>query len=907
MIIFSISIALATFIEKDFGSNAAKAIVYNSIWFELIMALLIINLISNIFSYNMFRRGKISLLIFHFAFVFVLIGAFITRYFGLDGMIHIRESGIINEFISEANYMKIEIQSKDKSYIIIQKVIISPLSVNSLSKRIKIDDKKIKFKSIKYVPNLNETDGQIPVNKNVYRGEDFMENTEFIRVKVSVDNRIDYIDVPKNEGILIGDKKHVIDGLAVSITYGPSVHKLPFYLKLNDFLLERYPGSQSPSVYQSVVQLIDKEQGIDYEFDILMNRVLKHRGYRFYQSSYDADEKGTILSVNKDPIGIFLTYFGYLLLTVGMLTSLFNRNSRFQQLRKVCQISIFCLFFFLNAKAKASEINVWKDSIDYYSINEDHAKKFGELFFQDTQGRIKPINTLGSEVLRKVSRKEEFYKMNTDQVILGMLVFPDYWKNMPLIKVSNPEIRNLLKLNGKYVSFNQITKTNGFENYILAPYIEDAYRKKPADRSKLDNEMIKVDERVNICYFVFRESIFKIFPNPDKKADPDWFSPVVEHSEKKTNEKIVLNQLFSSYCKEVRKAVKTNRWDLANNKLSIIRSYQKKYGDESVTSDSKQRAEIWYNNSKIFHRVANNYGVFGGLLLIINFLAFLSDRVNVQFYNKIGFSLLLVIFIAHSLGLGIRWYISEHAPWSNGFEALIYIAWSTVFAGFVFSRNSFIALPVSAVLSFVILFVAHLSWMDPEITILVPVLKSVWLVFHVAIITASYGFLALAAVLGLTNMFLMIFITKPKAKKINHQMIKLTKIIEMALILGLYMLVIGTFLGAVWANEAWGRYWGWDAKEAWALITCIIYAFIIHVRLIPGLKGIYTFNLFSLFGFTSIIMTYFGVNYYLSGLHSYAQGESSSIPAFMIFSFAILAMISLTAYFKYRMVKEKFL
>jgi cytochrome c-type biogenesis protein CcsB len=226
---------------------------------------------------------------------------------------------------------------------------------------------------------------------------------------------------------------------------------------------------------------------------------------------------------------------------------------------------------------------------------------------------------------------------------------------------------------------------------------------------------------------------------------------------------------------------------------------------------------------------------------------------------------------------------------------MIYIAWASMLAGFLFRKNSTITLSVTAILAGIALLVAHLSWMDPEITNLVPVLKSYWLTIHVATITASYGFLALGSLMAFLNLGIMIFRTKKNIQRIDLTILELTNIIEMSLLVGLVLLTIGNFLGGIWANESWGRYWGWDPKETWSLVTIIIYAFVLHLRLIPGLRSVYAFNFTAMVAFSSVIMTYFGVNYYLSGLHSYAKGDPVPIPDFVYYTVFVVIVISLLA------------
>jgi len=261
--------------------------------------------------------------------------------------------------------------------------------------------------------------------------------------------------------------------------------------------------------------------------------------------------------------------------------------------------------------------------------------------------------------------------------------------------------------------------------------------------------------------------------------------------------------------------------------------------------------------------------------------------------------LLFAGFLFHTLGLGLRWYIAGHSPMSNGYESLIFISWVTLLAGFIFSRRSPFSVPATAFLGSMILMVAHLSFMDPEITNLVPVLKSYLLTIHVSVITSSYAFLGFGAVLGLINIVLLIFSNKNNISRIASTIDELTVLNYMTLTLGLYFLTIGTFLGAIWANESWGRYWGWDPKETWSLITIVIYSIVIHSKRIPGLKDIFSFNLLSVFALSSVLMTYFGVNYYLSGLHSYASGDPVPVPSFVYIAVIILALISFIAWLKY--------
>ena len=314
--------------------------------------------------------------------------------------------------------------------------------------------------------------------------------------------------------------------------------------------------------------------------------------------------------------------------------------------------------------------------------------------------------------------------------------------------------------------------------------------------------------------------------------------------------------------------------------------------------------EIILNKSRLFERISNYYGLFGFFLLVYQLIALFFRKINNRLPVYVAVSGILIIFALHTSGLAVRWYVSGHAPWSNGYEALIYISWATVLAGVFFVHRSAITLSATSVLACLILRIAHLSWMDPQITSLVPVLKSYWLVIHVATITASYGFLALGALLAMVNLIIMVFQNRNNYNYIELSVNELTNIIEMNLIVGLYLLSIGSFMGGVWANESWGRYWGWDPKETWALATILVYAFIVHMRLVPGLNTRFGFNLSALLGFSSVIMTYFGVNYYLSGLHSYAKGDPLIIPVFIYYTLLGIALIAIMAFLNQRRVQN---
>jgi len=377
-----------------------------------------------------------------------------------------------------------------------------------------------------------------------------------------------------------------------------------------------------------------------------------------------------------------------------------------------------------------------------------------------------------------------------------------------------------------------------FQNkYILEDEVENAYEKSPGARNATDNEIIKVDERVNIAWLVFTGELLRIFPDPVDSLLP-WYNYNQIQGRINTADSLFLENVALLYLQDVRASVKSSNWNNPDQIIKAISAYQQKKGlSSAMPSAFKIKLEIFLNNTGLFEHLAYIYGVLGLLMLAIHFIRLFLPHFKLGILPVVLISLMYLAFITHTAGLAARWYVSGHAPWSNGFEVLIYLAWTTILAGLVLSVRSEFTMAVTPILSFLILQIAHLSWMDPQITNLVPVLKSYWLVIHVATITASYGFLGMGALLAYVNLLLMVFLTQHNRESVHLTILKQTNIIGMSLIIGLYLLAVGSFLGGVWANESWGRYWGWDPKETWAMVTILVYAFIVHMDKIPGFRG----------------------------------------------------------------------
>jgi len=730
------------------------------------------------------------------------------------------------------------------------------------------------------------------------------------RFNVNVDGISKEVLVYGKKGTISIPTDTLINGVKVGVSYGAKDISIPFKIHLNDFELDRYPGSMSPASYASEVTLIDEEEGVNIPYRIFMNNILEHRGYRFFQASYDRDEGGTILSVNHDP-GTLPSYLGYLLLAIGMFWSLVSKKHRFSRLAAKAKkasdakivpalLALGLIFSSVPSDANAEDLDPAIKTI--LAFDKKHSEKFGQLIVQDTKGRMKPMNTLATEILAKIYRDSSLkvgsYTLTPDQVILGMMIRPDIYRKVKLIRTKDPKINDAIGApsDAKYVSFSQFFHdSESMRGYKLAEIIDEAARKEPKHRNKLDKAALKIDEKVNVAYMVFTGSLMKMWPLKSDETNK-WYATIEALETFDNTHGLKVRDTAVTYFTSVDRALKSGDWRDSDKALSAVAQYQKENGFRVYPSENSIKAEIFANKANIFERIYPLYLLMGFVLLVLSFIKIIQPKLKMDLITKGSLYLLILLFIAHTVGLALRWYISGHAPWSNGYESMVYISWATVLAGFIFSKRSSMTLASTAILAGLILFVAHLNWMNPQVTNLVPVLNSYWLSIHVSMITASYGFLGLGALLGFITLLLFIIKTQKNEKQITLSIKELNSINEMSLMVGLVLLTVGNFLGGVWANESWGRYWGWDPKETWALVTILVYAVVIHLRFIKSLYSEFNFSVISLLSFTSVLMTYFGVNYYLAGMHSYAKGDPVPIPDFVPVTYSILAVVILLAF-----------
>lgn len=888
--ILAIGAGVATFIENDFGTSSARVLVYNNTWYEIVLVLTTINLSGIIYKFKMWNN--LPRFLFHFSFVVILLGAIITRYVGYEGIMQIPQGTTTNQMISLEPYLQVTVKDGEKvvAYKEWQKEFTSLLpELNNFSYKVDFDNNNliIDYKRFQFEKKEQAKMGLLTVD-------------------VTLNGKKETIRLPGLSGQLGVPRDLIFDKYTVTLEYGSKFIDLPFAIRLNEFQLERYPGSMAPSSYASEVTVIKDDKTYDYR--IFMNRTLNEGNFLFFQSSYFPDETGTVLSVNNDP-GKWPTYFGYFLLTLGLFLNFFDKKSRFRKLTKFVankNLAMFILTLALlstqNLKANESnnttspqEVDDIAMRVDYLNKFKDESKvtadKFGHLVVQSSGGRMKPLATLNREIVQKLSGKSSFMGMDANQIVLGMITRPDIWKDVKIIKINTPKLKKFLGVpeSEKYISFSEAFGEKN--DYLLAKESEKALLTKPIERGTYEKDIIKVDEKLNIIYSVFNGALLNIFPKVyDEQSVDDnfkWYSPIEAMQEFSGQNQAaigsVVRGLFNS--------TMDFDWNSANNYIDMIALYQDKVGTDIKPTASKINAEIVFNKLDIFFNLTLAYVLLGFVMVVLAFVVIFKPEFKPAKTTKIIFAILTILFAIQTFGMGYRWYLSGHAPWSDIYETLIYISWSAIFAGVIFFRNSLLALGAATIIAGIFMFTAHLTDVDPQITSLVPVLKSYWLTIHVSILTASYGFFGLSAILGFLTLIMFIF--RKNRPHLDDIIKHISAINEISLIIGLACITIGNFLGGVWANESWGRYWGWDPKETWAYVSIVVYALVIHLRFVKSLNTPYVLATASLLAFSSIMMTYLGVNFYLSGMHSYATGDPVPIPmwAYLTVATAFAAII----------------
>ena len=653
---------------------------------------------------------------------------------------------------------------------------------------------------------------------------------------------------------------------------GMQEEKLPFSLCLQNFEAKMHDGTQAVADYSSKFIVTDGNE--KSEGQVSMNNIYSHRSYRFYQSSYDEDGKGSVLAINADPYGIPVTYTGYTLLFISLIWMLIDPKASYRKLLASPLLKKGALSFALllslgmgngagsaNAATSESQGGSTMEDLKAAVLPKETAEKFGELniLYND---RICPVQTYALDFCKKIYGARSYKGLTAEQVLTGWIFYGEVWANEPFIKIKGGELKTTLAL-PDYSSINQFFNKD-MGGYTIGQYVQEYYN---GAQDKFHQQAADIDGKIQLIMDLRRGVSLKVLPytftknvratktHPFIKAGTTtWFSPsdplpkAVEHQHA-----LYITNVFSLLYGDV-KAGNTERVNIFFDKM---KKYQEVSGGNSLPSNAQYKAE----------RI-NNAFPFATILFMVNLtLGFIALFYTIYRMTKqrsfkvldIALPILLGIsFLALTFGLALRWIISGNVPLSNGYESMLSVAWLVMLIALLLQFRIRIVMVFGFLLSGFFLLVSHINQMDPAIGQMMPVLNSPLLSIHVSIIMMSYALLSLTFICGIMGICMR-----------SHDE-ELQALSRLFLYPALTCMGFGIFIGAIWANVSWGNYWSWDSKETWALITFMIYAVVVHTQSLPIFRKPLTYHIYITLAFLSIVMTYFGVNYFLTGMHSYA-------------------------------------
>lgn len=614
-------------------------------------------------------------------------------------------------------------------------------------------------------------------------------------------------------------------------------HELPFSISLKDFSTEFYSGTTTPMDYISTITIHDNT---DTEETVSMNRILRHKGYRFYQSGYDADGKGSTLYVSYDPIGITVTYSGYILLFLSMILFFCDKKSAFMR-----RISAACVFLLIPFASSLAESNI-PPSLPLHT-----AKAFGNIRINHN-GRIAPLQTLAIDFTKKIYGERSYEGLSAEQVLTGCFFYYDYWKEEPFISIKSKYVQKVLGIEDKYARLTDFIGIDGFK-------IDE--RLKTEKDIKHIHELEEAAEKFSLISSLCTGNLLKIYPVFDREKNTYiWYSIPDNLPSSVEREKWLFIRYSMNYVAE---KVAMKDFEGAEKLIDKIIRFQEKEAGNSLPSNLKFKAERIYNsfaNLKLLAMFCLTIGLIGYIYQIYNII-----RVNKNSGINRGLYILQFPTLAYVAGIiALRWIISGHIPVSNGFETMLTISAFSIIFSIVFHRRINNHVSIGYLISGLALLVAMISDSNPAITPLMPVLSSPLLSIHVMSVMISYSLFAIMMMNGISAEILY------WSRNRNDEIRNLESRSRIILYPAVFMLVFGIFIGAIWANLSWGRYWGWDPKEVWALITMLIYSAALHTDSISCFRKPMFFHRFCILAFLSVLITYFGVNFILGGMHSYA-------------------------------------
>lgn len=644
----------------------------------------------------------------------------------------------------------------------------------------------------------------------------------------------------------IKGKMQAPQGTAVNVftTTDGKQHTLPFTLTLRSFDIQTYPGTPAPMDFVSHVTV--NNQGNNVVGTVSMNKVFSYDGYRFYQSGYDSEGRGAIFTVAHDPWGIAVTYAGYGLLLVGMIAVLLDRRAGFRTLLRHPALkrgaaAIVLLIAGLGVANAQPQ-----------TLPRDVADAMGDLYILHND-RICPFQTFARQFTAKLYGKPSYKGLTAEQVAAGWIFFYDDWKNEPMIKVKNGNVRHLLGIDGKYASLEDFYRT------VSSGAMQQAIDSLQAiDDQATIRALGEADERYQIANMVAAGTMIKLFPL-NHSGHLEWYSHgSLDIPHDIDDGKWLFMRSGMDYLYEM---IARQDWNGAHQFITKLKKYQAKECGAMLPSNTAFRAEKLYNSMEWDRPLSMVLATLGIVLFIITCRCVAQSR-QLPLWARSGAIAVLVLSLAYlTMALTLRWIISGHVPMSNGFETMQFMAWATVAITLLTARKSMLVLPFGILTAGLALMVASFGESNPQITQLMPVLASPLLSVHVAVIMIAYALLA----------FLMLGGVMALTLRNNKEVVERLHVVgQVILYPAVFLLTIGVFIGAIWANVSWGTYWSWDPKEVWALITLIIYALPLHSQSLPMFRKPLFFHSYCIIAFISVLITYFGVNYILGGMHSYA-------------------------------------
>lgn len=643
---------------------------------------------------------------------------------------------------------------------------------------------------------------------------------------------------------------------------GMQEEKLPFSLCLQKFEAKMHDGTNAVADYSSKFTVIDGDD--KSEGEVSMNNIYSHRSYRLYQSSYDEDGKGSVLAINADPYGIPVTYTGYALLFISLVWMLFDPKGGYRKLLKSPLLkkgALITALLLSMGNIQTLHAESATGNLQNAVLPKETAEKFGELHILYND-RICPVQTFALDFCKKIYGARSYLGLTAEQVLSGWVFYGNTWANEPFIKIKSGEMKTAMNL-PDYASLNTFFNRE-MGGYTIGQYVQEYYN---GQQDKFHQQAADIDGKIQII-MELREGIsLKVLPytfTKNVKATKDhsfikagtttWFSPVdklpqaVEHQHA-----LYIRNVFSLLNGDV-KAGNTSR---VNEFFVKMKKYQEVSSDNSLPTATQYKAER-INNAFPFATILFMANLTLGFIALFYTIYRMTKKREIKALNIALPILLGVSFLALTFGLALRWIISGNIPMSNGYESMLTVAWFVMLISILMQLRIRIVMVFGFLISGFFLLVSHINQMDPAIGQMMPVLNSPLLSIHVSIIMMSYALLSLTFICGIMGICM------------RFHGDELRDLSRLFLYPALTTMGFGIFIGAIWANVSWGNYWSWDSKETWALITFMIYAVVVHTQSLPVFRKPLVYHIYITLAFKSIAMTYFGVNYFLTGMHSYA-------------------------------------